>query len=215
MFITITPDDFPAHWNLTEITLYSLIASLDTEMSQCFASIPTMARLCRCSDDTIRRTLKKFQENGVITIEARKGDTNIVRIVREERKSDPGAAPEPKTESPESVKISEEFEDFWKAYTPVKVKSGEMVDKGSKKLAGERYRVARKKHSHDEIMRGLQTYLTNCATNNRLTCNVAVFLSQERWKIETTPVIAVQNKSKHQMESEARIQSIMGNQPAE
>lgn len=80
----ITPDDLPPDWSLTECAIYSLISSLDTEMSQCLASITTIARLCRISVDTARRILKKFQKIGLIVIIPRNGDTNLIRLVRDE-----------------------------------------------------------------------------------------------------------------------------------
>ena len=77
---------------------------------------------------------------------------------------------------------NEEFEEFWKVYTPVKC-NGRFVDKGSKKTAYEKYvKLLKKGESHENIIRGVREYINRCQANNQLTCGATVFLNQERWK---------------------------------
>lgn len=85
--------------------------------------------------------------------------------------------------NPPLSEIEQEFEDFWKAYTPVKT-DGRVVDKGSKKMSLAKYKLARKHATKQEIMEGLQKYIQHCIQNRILTCGVPVFLNQERWKNE-------------------------------
>ena len=78
-----------------------------------------------------------------------------------------------------------DFDEFWKAYTPIQVRDGRTVPKGSKSLAHDRYVAIRKKGvPHAEIMSGMRTYLQNCEASDTLSCQVSVFLSKQRWKDE-------------------------------
>lgn len=112
-----------------------------------------------------------------------------------------------------------DFEEFWKAYIPVQGRDGYVVPKGPKKLARDRYLAHRKKGvSHAEIIAGLQTYLQNCQKSGVLSCQVAVFLSKERWKDEpigpismTTPRMSFKEmKTMHEdMERERKMQELI------
>lgn len=112
IFINMVPDEFPADWSFQEIGLYSLISSLDNELSQgCFMAIKAMARLIRCSEDTIKRMLKKFEADGIIKITHRPGDTNIINICEQgtdEAESEPAPAPTP----PKKPKSEKKHADF-------------------------------------------------------------------------------------------------------
>jgi hypothetical protein len=78
----------------------------------------------------------------------------------------------------------QDWEEFWTAFTPVKI-DGRVVAKGSKKLAEKKYtQIVKRGVKHEDIMRGLQSYLRYCRDNAILSCGVAVFLNQERWKDE-------------------------------
>lgn len=77
--------------------------------------------------------------------------------------------------------LEEDFEEFWKAYTPIETKEGKKVDKGSKKLAKVSYMKLRKIYDADIIFNGAANYLVNCFENNRLSCQAVVFLNQERF----------------------------------
>lgn len=83
------------------------------------------------------------------------------------------------------------WEEFWNEYKPVKTKDG-LVAKGSKKLAEKKYRqLLAKGVKPEDILRGLRAYLTYCQNNGRLTCGVAVFLNQERWKDDYGGAVAL------------------------
>lgn len=76
----------------------------------------------------------------------------------------------------------DDWEQFWKSYTPVKI-DGRVVQKGSKSVARKKYMQIRKKGvTHDELMQGMLAYIRYCKENAILSCGVAVFLNQERWK---------------------------------
>ena len=77
--------------------------------------------------------------------------------------------------------LAEDFEKFWEDYTPVKVLDGKVVPKGSRKTALIAYERARKKHGAEKIYEGATNYLVNCYENNRLSCQAALFLNQERF----------------------------------
>lgn len=91
----------------------------------------------------------------------------------------------------------QEWEEFWTAFTPVKI-DGRVVAKGSKKVAEKKYtQIVKRGVKHEDIMRGLQNYLRYCRDNAILSCGVAVFLNQERWKDEyggPTVLAKTQNK---------------------
>jgi len=83
--------------------------------------------------------------------------------------------------SPTPNPLTEDFEKFWEDYTPVKVSDGKVIAKGSRKTALIAYERARKKHGAEKIYEGAAKYLVNCYENNRLSCQAAVFLNQERF----------------------------------
>lgn len=91
----------------------------------------------------------------------------------------------------------QEWEEFWTAFTPVKI-DGRVIAKGSKKVAEKKYtQIVKRGVKHEDIMRGLQNYLRYCRDNAILSCGVAVFLNQERWKDEyggPTVLAKTQNK---------------------
>lgn len=75
-----------------------------------------------------------------------------------------------------------QFEEFWKAYTPIKC-DGRFIDKGSKKTAQEKFiKILKKGEKYENIINGCREYIEHCKRNNQLTCGVAVFLNKERWK---------------------------------
>lgn len=84
-----------------------------------------------------------------------------------------------------------EWEEFWNEYKPVKTKDG-LVAKGSKKIAEKKYKqLLAKGIKPEDILRGLRAYLAYCQNNGRLTCGVAVFLNQERWKDDYGGTVAL------------------------
>lgn len=79
--LIICPDDFPTDWSLQKGILYSIILQNNNEFSEgCVAAIKSMARILRCSEDTVRRLLKELESSGYITIIHRQGDTNLIKI---------------------------------------------------------------------------------------------------------------------------------------
>ena len=102
----------------------------------------------------------------------------------------------------------EHWEKFWTEYVPVKTKDG-IVSKGSKKLAEKKYKqLLSKGVKPDDILRGLRAYLSYCQNNGRLTCGVAVFLNQERWKDDYGGAVALarqQNKEEQKQQEQMDI----------
>lgn len=87
--------------------------------------------------------------------------------------------------------LQKHWEKFWTEYIPVKTKDG-IVSKGSKKLAEKKYKqLLSKGVKPEDILRGLRAYLSYCQNNGRLTCGVAVFLNQERWKDDYGGTVAL------------------------
>ena len=85
----------------------------------------------------------------------------------------------------------DDWEQFWKSYTPVKA-GGRVVQKGSKSVARKKYMQIRKKGvTHDELMQGMLAYIRYCKENAILSCGVAVFLNQERWKDDYGGAVAL------------------------
>lgn len=85
----------------------------------------------------------------------------------------------------------QDWEEFWTAFTPVKI-DGRVVAKGSKKVAEKKYmQIVKRGVKHEDIMRGLQNYLRYCRDNAILSCGVAVFLNQERWKDDYGGAVAL------------------------
>lgn len=81
----------------------------------------------------------------------------------------------------EKENLDDSFAEFWLAYLPVKC-DGRFVDKGSKKMAHERYiKAVRGGAKPEDILSGLKKYLAYCLKNNQLTCQATVFLNQSRW----------------------------------
>lgn len=76
----------------------------------------------------------------------------------------------------------QQFEEFWKEYTPIKC-DGRFIDKGSKKTAQDKFvKILQKGEKYENIINGCREYIEHCRKNNQLTCGVTVFLNQERWK---------------------------------
>lgn len=72
--------------------------------------------------------------------------------------------------------VSDKFEEFWKSYMPVH------TDKGAKKKAKEIFLAKAKKEDPDEIIRGMNKYISACHSTGSYTQNVTTFLNQEHWK---------------------------------
>lgn len=77
-----------------------------------------------------------------------------------------------------SLVLNDDFDNFWKHYTPIQDKNGQHIDKGSKSAAKKSYEKARKKFSHEQIMSCLESYLKDCAKNSRFTKHTSSWLNQ-------------------------------------
>lgn len=92
-------------------------------------------------------------------------------------------------------KEEEEFEEFWKLYTPVQCKDGKHIDRGNKNKAKTAFIKARKKDTFENIKDGLKRYLKKCAKNDRYTAQVSTFLNQETWKEEDEDGVLILSSS--------------------
>lgn len=214
-----------------ELILYAIIYGFSQDGFNKFqGSLSYLSQWTGASKEHICRLLKKMCDDGLIRkTESNNGGPNAYSAILpipsagKDTNDKTSAQPidsttpslfnleNPEPESPAAI-TREEFEQFWKEYTPVQI-HGRMVSKGPKKLAQERYIVARKKSTADEILDGLHRYLNYCQKNLILTCQAAVFLSQERWKNEyNTPVrVAMTEKERARAENdEALIKAIYG-----
>jgi len=68
------------------------------------------------------------------------------------------------------------FETFWQKYEPIH------TSKGSKKDAEKKFSKIIKKESFDDIMAGLERYMSYCKTKNSYTKAVSTWLNSEGWK---------------------------------
>ena len=101
---------------------------------------------------------------------------------------------------PLQKQAEEHFERFWSSYTPVKTTDGRVVSKGSRKETQAKYmKIIKSGVNPVDILNGLNAYINDCQKNNRFTCGATVFLNQERWKDDYTPVTAVAQQSISQM----------------
>lgn len=87
------------------------------------------------------------------------------------------------------VQNENHFEQFWKCYTPIEAKDGRAVGKGSKQEAKAEYQKQLKKYTHDEIMQGLEKYLTFCKEKGQLTLQAVRFLKRQTFLDEFNIVI--------------------------
>lgn len=72
--------------------------------------------------------------------------------------------------------LESKFEEFWVGYKPIH------TDKGAKKKAKEIFLAKVKKEDPDEIIRGMNKYISACHSTGSYTQNVTTFLNQEHWK---------------------------------
>lgn len=77
----------------------------------------------------------------------------------------------------------DKFNEFWINYTPIEDSKGGLVPRGDKKDCRVKYlRLLHAKESHEEIMKGLASYLKLCLKSGRQSCGIAVFMNQRRWE---------------------------------
>ncbi len=92
--------------------------------------------------------------------------------------------------------LENNFDIFWKNYTPIKILDGKVTSRGSKQTALPAYLKAIAKHTPEVIINGLERYLKHCQANSILTCGATVFLNQERFLNDDTVVIDADTKTK-------------------
>lgn len=169
-----------------ELPLLLLLSSQCASNGYCIATNAELAQMMTVCDSTISHHISTLSKFGYITVMP--ADQNSPRRICINRVANPGekiTVPAPATDSllptPPARSIADDFETFWKNFTPTKTRDGS-VSKGSKKLARERYeRIVKRGVSPDTILVGLKKYIEFCEQNDRFTCQAAVFLSQERW----------------------------------
>lgn len=103
----------------------------------------------------------------------------------------------------------EEFEEFWKAYTPIKSSDGKFVAKGSRSNCFKKYQqILKKGENHETIMRGLEQYLTYCRKTDTISCGAEVFLNQRRWENDYSGCQCVDSTSNHRQREPVSIVKI-------
>lgn len=203
-----------------ELHLLLLISSLCARDGVCYASNTYFAEKFNAHEVTISQKIKKLEQHGYIVItyqkrgcEILKREIRLAKILTDDLRKDKSTISEKTKENNTSINNTSinnitpynppmgddgSFEKFWRSYIPVKVKSGRVVDKGSKKLALRAWQKALKVDIAENIIKGLEEYLMRCAQNDILTCQASVFLNQEKWKHDDCGVVL---SSKTQEES--------------
>lgn len=200
-----------------EKLLYGEISALATKHGYCYATSSYFAELYNVDVRTVRRWIEHLVQRGYIVSEIDRdnqtqrkiylvlgvgqkcptgADKNVLqnninnnnKPLRDKDNTDVLSSSLP----PKGAGVGDaSWEEFWNEYKPVKTKDG-LVAKGSKKLAEKKYRqLLAKGVKPEDILRGLRAYLTYCQNNGRLTCGVAVFLNQERWKDDYGGAVAL------------------------
>lgn len=179
-----------------ELPILLIISSLSAKTGECFAGNKYFAELFNCTEVSISQKINKLIELGYISAEYEKRGAEIKkRILRLKnfliddlnifyptiKKDFKDKNINIKNINNNNIYI-QQFEEFWKEYTPIKC-DGRFIDKGSKKTAQEKFiRILKKGEKYENIINGCREYIEHCKRNNQLTCGVAVFLNQERWK---------------------------------
>jgi len=190
----------PANVRYADITpnaklLYGEITALCNKTGYCYATNQYFADLYKVSKISISKWIKELVENGFIESEInyKEGSKEIlnryIRIVYDpikEKFNTPIKEKFKDNNTDNNITLNnvyiQQFEEFWKEYTPIKC-DGRFIDKGSKKTAQEKFiKILKKGEKYENIINGCKKYIEHCRKNNQLTCGVAVFLNQERWK---------------------------------
>lgn len=186
-----------------ELPLLLIISSLTAKTGECFASNKYFATLFDCTEVSISQKISKLTQRGYITAEYDKRGAEIKRRILRlknfliddlnnfystDKKLFKENNISNKNTSIKKEYISE-FDEFWSAYTPVKC-NGRFIDKGSKKTAYDKFcKILDKGVNYEDIITGVRKYIKHCQENGQLTCGVAVFLNQERWKCDYGEVV--------------------------
>ena len=192
----------PASVRYADITpnaklLYGEITALCNKTGCCYATNEYFAKLYGVSKISISKWVKELTENGFIESEMNYKDgtkeilNRYIRIVYDpikEKFNTPIKEKFKDNNTSNNITFNniyiQQFEEFWKEYTPVKC-DGRFIDKGSKKTAQEKFiRILKKGEKYENIINGCKQYIEHCKRNNQLTCGATVFLNQERWKTD-------------------------------
>lgn len=207
----------PANVRYADITpnaklLYGEITALCNKTGVCFASNQYFAELYKVSKVSISKWVKELADNGFITSEIiyKEGSKEIlnryIKIIYDPIKEKFNTPIKQnfkdnntsiKNTSNKKEIYKEKFEEFWNLYTPVKC-NGRFIDKGSKKTAYDKFcKILDKGVKYEDIITGVRKYIEHCQENGQLTCGVAVFLNQERWKCDYGEVINGNTGTEH------------------
>ena len=100
-------------------------------------------------------------------------------------------------QSPLEKNQEENFEEFWKYYTPVKGKDGHFVAKGSKKDCRKKYiNLLKEGVKHETIITNLEKYLRYCQNNGYSSCGAEVYLNQRRFENDYSGIGCVDSKAR-------------------
>lgn len=191
-----------------EKLLYGEISALATRHGYCYATSSYFAELYNVDVRTVRRWIEHLVQRGYIVSEIDRdnqlqrkiylvlgvgqkcptgADKNVLQnnINKNKPLRDINKTDVLFTSLPPKGAVADhedDWEQFWKSYTPVKI-DGRVVQKGSKSVARKKYMQIRKKGvTQTDLMQGMLAYIRYCQENAILSCGVAVFLNQERWK---------------------------------
>jgi len=93
-------------------------------------------------------------------------------------------------------KGEEEFEEFWKHYTPVKGKDGHFVAKGNKAACMKKYiNLLNEGVKSETIIGNLEQYLKYCQANGYSSCGAEVYLNQRRFENDYSGIGCVDSKA--------------------
>ena len=77
---------------------------------------------------------------------------------------------------------TQDFEELWEAYKPVKTSDGHISSKGGKIDAFKAYKKALKIASFQEIKTGVLGYLKDCQKNDRYVSMLSTCLNKGQWE---------------------------------
>ena len=117
------------------------------------------------------------------------------QVKKEDKPSNNPKKPKVNPDKPKETQsvLINNFETFWRFYTPVAGRDGKSVDKGNKADAKKSYEKAiALNFSHETIMQALEFYLRECQKNARFTKHAVSWLNQairDEFHFERTAVI--------------------------
>lgn len=90
-----------------------------------------------------------------------------------------------------------QFEEFWKYYTPVKDKEGHFVSKGNRTECLKKYvKLLKEGVKHETIITNLERYLRYCQENGFSSCGAEVYLNQRRFENDYSGIGCVDSKAR-------------------